>query len=372
MLGTERIYHGNRCLTRSKYFLNTIFEVFHHGYRLEHKSVHIQFTREIEEDQQIPFLDVNTHRKSDGTLKTTVYRKATHTYQYLNWNSNHPLEHKRSVVRTLLNRVETHVSDLEDREAEKQHVLNVLRANGYKDWALHIPNQQDAAARSKQKSTDQPSTRPPSVGIPYIQGLSEELQRIFKKHGVNVYHKPINTLRSLLVKPKDPTDNHDKCGTIYHIPCGSCDDFYIGETSRKMGVRFKEHKTTKPKNNDQDSAIFEHIQNTGHSVSFEDVRILAREAKYAPRKIKEALEIHKHKPPLNRDVGWVVPPILLDLLPLSQDPTATSGPGRVLLVTSICIHDFPLGSHVTSSISTSCADLTSDLPINTSLVIKAT
>ena len=39
----------------------------------------IQFTREIEENHELPFLDVNTHKKDDGALKTTVYRKPTHT-----------------------------------------------------------------------------------------------------------------------------------------------------------------------------------------------------------------------------------------------------------------------------------------------------
>ena len=78
---------------------------------LNSRNPHIQFTREVEENNQIPFLDVNIHLLDDGTVKTTVYRKPTHTDQYLNWTSNPPLEHKRSVVRTLLNRSESHVSD---------------------------------------------------------------------------------------------------------------------------------------------------------------------------------------------------------------------------------------------------------------------
>ena len=304
---------------------------------------HIQFTREIEEEPhssndatdspvstsdsiaQLPFLDVEAHKLEDGSLKTKVYRKPTHTDQYLNWDSGHHLDHKRSVVRTLLNRVETHVSDPADRQAEIQHVHSVLKANGYKDWALKIPNQKDKEARKAQKQLAKPPDAPrkPSVGLPYVQGLSEELQRIFASHGVNVFHKPFNTLRQALVHPKDKTETKDKCGAIYHIPCGTCDDFYIGETSRKMGVRFKEHLKS-----DKESAVLDHVKATGHSFSFEDVSILAREAYYAPRKTREALEIHKYKPQINKDAGWIIPPVMLDLLP-AQDPTTIRGPGRV-------------------------------------------
>ncbi len=41
-----------------------------------------------------------------------------------------------------------------------------------------------------------------SVGIPYIQGLSEQLQRIFKKHGACTYHKPTNKLKEILSETK--------------------------------------------------------------------------------------------------------------------------------------------------------------------------
>nr|VZI24898.1 unnamed protein product [Spirometra erinaceieuropaei] len=56
----------------------------------------IQFTMEEEENNQLAFLDVLVCRKDCGGLKTKVFRKATNTTQILNFNSNHPISHKRS------------------------------------------------------------------------------------------------------------------------------------------------------------------------------------------------------------------------------------------------------------------------------------
>lgn len=62
------------------------------------------------------------HINEDRSIRTTVYRKPTHTDQYLNFNSNHHLQHKRSVVRTLLNRADNLVTTDVEQQQEKQHV----------------------------------------------------------------------------------------------------------------------------------------------------------------------------------------------------------------------------------------------------------
>ena len=69
-------------------------------------------------ERALAFLDTMSVINEDGTIKTRVYRKETHTDQYLNFQSNHPLEHKRGVVKTLVHRADTVVSDAEDRRKD--------------------------------------------------------------------------------------------------------------------------------------------------------------------------------------------------------------------------------------------------------------
>ena len=66
----------------------------------------IHFTVKKESSGQMPFLDVLLMREEDGTVSTLVYRKPTHTDQYLAFESYHRIGHKRAVVRTLMNRAE--------------------------------------------------------------------------------------------------------------------------------------------------------------------------------------------------------------------------------------------------------------------------
>ena len=165
---------------------------------------HIRFTTEPETQGKLPFLDLCVTALDDTSTKITIYRKPTHTDQYLNFNSHHPLIHKRSVVCTLTTRAQLYVTTAEDRKAEISHVRNAFRANNYKEWALDVP-----PARSKKQvtTTDKTTTRStrPTLGLPYIQGLSEQLSRTYKSHGVYLFHKPSNTIRSMLVHPKDKT-----------------------------------------------------------------------------------------------------------------------------------------------------------------------
>ncbi len=71
--------------------------------------------------------------------KSSSIEKHTHTDQYFNFNSHHPLEHKRSVVHTLNKRCEEYVSTKEDKKTEKKHIRQALAANDYPAWTMEVP-----------------------------------------------------------------------------------------------------------------------------------------------------------------------------------------------------------------------------------------
>ena len=60
----------------------------------------LQHLNSIESDGKLPYLDVSIERLADGSLKTCIYRKPTHTDKYLDYASHHPLSHKRSGMYT--------------------------------------------------------------------------------------------------------------------------------------------------------------------------------------------------------------------------------------------------------------------------------
>ena len=64
---------------------------------------------------------------------------------------------------------------------------------------------------------------------------------MFKAHGVGTYHRPFNTIRSILVHPKDKTPDAQKCGLVNQVECPECPLTYIGETGRTLATRMKDH-----------------------------------------------------------------------------------------------------------------------------------
>ncbi|BHF62155.1 hypothetical protein SprV_0100513600 [Sparganum proliferum] len=162
----------------------------------------IQFTMEEEENNQLAFLDVLVCSKDCGDLKTKVSRKVTST----RYNINHPLSHKRSCVRTLYQRVETHCSEPEDKVAELQHLQRVFKANGY-------PHKFVNQCLRKLDEGRNPTGSKFLRSLPYVKNVSEAVSRLLSPLGNGVAHRPEATIRRQIIRPKDPLPRQETSGS---------------------------------------------------------------------------------------------------------------------------------------------------------------
>ena len=71
----------------------------------------IQFTVDIEKNSRHPFLDTIIIRAPSGNLSFSIYRKPTHTNNYLKFNSNNPMGHKKAVAKSLFDRAKNLCSE---------------------------------------------------------------------------------------------------------------------------------------------------------------------------------------------------------------------------------------------------------------------
>ena len=92
---------------------------------------------ETEKDNKLAFLDTAVLREPDGRLTTSVYRKPTHTDQYLAYNSHHPQSVKRGIVKCLYERAKRLVTKPSVISKEKKHLLSVLVSSEKKKEELY-------------------------------------------------------------------------------------------------------------------------------------------------------------------------------------------------------------------------------------------
>ena len=92
----------------------------------------IQFTHEVEENNEITFLDVLIKRLENDQLETSVFRKATNTNIYMNWYSHAPKQWKIGTLRSLIKRSVIICSNQKLLEKELNYLRNVFcRINNY-------------------------------------------------------------------------------------------------------------------------------------------------------------------------------------------------------------------------------------------------
>ena len=123
----------------------------------QHRNIRLTF--EEEENGQLPYLDSKVKRNSKVwlTYRHIVYRKLTHTHQYLTFDLHHPTSAKNSVVHTPKHRADQISSMKEDKEAEHNEILH--------------QHYQTATHNASPRNDPEAEKKPPPVGtavIPFV------------------------------------------------------------------------------------------------------------------------------------------------------------------------------------------------------------
>ena len=157
-----------------------------------------------------------------------------------------------------------------------------------------------------------------SVVIPYIQGVSETIARVYQNKGIRTHYKPVNSIRQQLVAPKDKIKTVDKSGVVYQLNCQECPAAYVGESERALRTRVGEHK--RPSNTT--SPVAQHAKQSKHRIDWSNVKVLDQDSNYFSRGVREAINIYRHPSSLNRDKGrHQLPPVYQSIL--SHDRRST-------------------------------------------------
>ena len=310
---------------------------------LNNQHPRIKFTTETQEDGKIAFLDTQVHILPDKSTKVTIYRKATHTDQYLDFSSNHHIKQKIGILSTFEHRIQELITEEEDKEKERHHVKKALRRVGHPKWSLN--------RKKKVREKEEKVERRGKVIIPYTKGLSERLGRIYKRYDIEAIHKPTTKIKNILCnKMKDKIEPLDKTGAVYHNTCKKHQEsHYVGETGRVLRERMYEHRivdhatakrsasisteeTTSSSNpaqqgtrrstrstrkkdykamqtganqilNEGNTEFSAHVASDIHEKGDLQYSILCTEDDWFKRGVKEAIAIRKLRPTLNKDDG---------------------------------------------------------------------
>ena len=152
---------------------------------------------------------------------------------------------------------------------------NILNGQNFTD---NQPNNNNSRINNNNKSI--------STVVPYILGQGERLKRTCNNMGIQVHFKGNNTIKTLLMAPKDKDSKLQKSGVIYKFKCLhiNCPEEYIVESGRTFRDRLQEHPRAP-------SPIHHHSNSTGHLISPKCFTIVDREPQGVTRNIKKVMYI---------------------------------------------------------------------------------
>ena len=268
----------------------------------------IQYTIEREEvPGELSFLDVTIINNKSGRYQYKVHRKEAITNLQIKPSSSVNPNTIYGVFKGFLARAHL-ICSKQHLDGEIAFLLDMFVENGYDRAKLNsIVSSYKPNAVPQDTGSD--SEREPVVSLPWIPKVGPKLRSVYRRHGIKVVFHRGPSLTDILSKHKSKLPTNSNSG-VYKLECG-CSNIYIGETKKRILTRVKEHQRDAFEGRWRNSGAAEHTKNCQHEFRWSETKSIAMENDKTRRKIREALEIRKHKRSrqgevLNRDAGTLL------------------------------------------------------------------
>jgi len=173
-----------------------------------------------------------------------------------------------------------HCSTLDAKESEERFLRRLFKINGY-------PNKFIVSCTRSQPLPEPRSSANIWISLQYTHRLSEVAARLLTPLNIGVAHRPISTIKSVVMHPKDTIEDDKKTNVIYGIPCSEYPSVYVRQTGRMLKTMMAEHRAA-VRRLDSNSQIDEHVNETGHRFNFSEATILSHAENDSERLFKEA------------------------------------------------------------------------------------
>ena len=282
------------------------------------KHPNIKFTYELENNNMLPFLDVNVFRDA-STFSTTVHRKVTFSGVYTHFGSFMPVMYKRGLVSTLLYRAYMINSTFFSLHTEIQNLKKIFSKNGYPSkFVDRCVSTFLNKLYEKKVTVDTVPKMDLMIVLPFLGTTSwqikNELIKTFKKNvpfcNLKIVFKSGKRLSSFFTF-KDKLPKSLMSGVLYKYTCAKCNLSYVGCTKRFWETRLQEHThvsglTGKPLSGCQIFAPMQHVRAGCHvKVTRDDFQIIGHEKDPYLLLLKESIVINTSRPHLNANIASV-------------------------------------------------------------------
>ena len=295
--------------------VNEILQQFNNYHR------NLEFTVDRFDDCIPHFLDLELHL--DGL---SIYRKDTHTAQFVHHDSFTRWNHKVAWIRSLASRAKRLCSPTKLKD-EIKNITRFASYNGFPRWTVKKILRENMN-RQQRRENDRDESEKIYMFLPYCGKEAESVVFRCKKRLSKLFKKDLHvefrihfqtTKLSFFSSNKDKTPFLSSSSLVYQFSCPGCTKSYIGKTESTLFNRTKEHGWS-----DKQSAVNKHLQHCSSwkeivglfeifcnevdqrqfqiNAVRENTKILKKSDNWLKLAFHESLAIKDHKPELNHGI----------------------------------------------------------------------